>query len=452
MEPRERASHVGWRRGATIPDDTLEIPGAGVSIPGYEVIRELGRGGMGVVYLAWQAGLGRLVAVKMIRSGELARPLDRSRLRAEAEAVARLDHPNLVRIYEIGECDGHPFFTMEYVDGGRLADTLRGTPMSPGRAAALAETLAHASQSAHERGVVHRDLTPNNVMIASDGQPKIVDFGLSKLIVGGAGATLTGEILGTASYMAPEQAGGRSKDVGPAADVYALGAILYEMLTGRPPFKAETPLETLVQVANDDPVAPRRLQPRLSRDLENVCLKCLNKEPARVPERLALAEDLRRYLAGEPVRARPVGVVSRATRWARRRPGVAALLALPPPAPWSPSRWWRGKAAAPARADPRGDSRSRGTAATDRCRGSAGPRGADNGGRTRSSPRPSSATGRCVTVRKATWAAASSGWRRACGLPLKTTTSSSAPFAQTLPAGAGRRIRSRSSWDTPTAS
>ncbi len=305
-----------------------ELPAPGV-IPGYELIRELGRGGMGVVYLARQSGLGRLAAVKMILAGEFSRPRDRARLQAEAEAVARLDHPNLVKIYEIGQWEGRPFFSMEYVDGPRLAETLKGTPMSPRHAAELAMALARASQSAHERGVVHRDLTPNNVLIASDGQPKIVDFGLSKLITGGEGATVTGDVLGTASYMAPEQAGGRSKDVGPAADVYALGAILYEMLTGRPPFKAETPLETLVQVVHNDPVAPGRLQPKVPRDLENICLKCLNKEPARrYPSGVALAEDLDRYLAGEPVRARPVGIVSRAARWARRRPGVAALLAL----------------------------------------------------------------------------------------------------------------------------
>jgi WD40 repeat protein/predicted Ser/Thr protein kinase len=322
------AGSAGARTLPAGPDGELLLP-AGRFIPGYELIRELGRGGMGVVYLARQAGLDRLVAVKMILAGEFSRPRDRARLQAEAAAVARLDHPNLVRIYEVGEWDGRPFFSMEYVEGPRLAEILRGTPMSPQRAAELGRALARASQSAHERGVVHRDLTPNNVLIAADGQPKIVDFGLSKLITGGAGATLTGDVLGTASYMAPEQAGGRSKEVGPAADVYALGAILYEMLSGRPPFRAETPLDTLVQVVHDDPVAPGRLQPKVPRDLENICLKCLNKEPARrYPSALALAEDLNRYLAGLPVSARPVGMVSRAARWARRRPGTAALLAV----------------------------------------------------------------------------------------------------------------------------
>ncbi len=299
------------------------------AIPGYEAIRVLGRGGMGVVYLAWQTGLGRLAALKMIVAGEYSRPQDLDRFRAEAEALARLEHPNLVKIYEIGEHDGRPYFSMEYVDGDRLADSLRGTPLALRYAAELAETLARAAGAAHERGVVHRDLTPNNVLLTASGQPKIVDFGLAKLVIGGSDRTQSGDILGTPSYMAPEQAGGRSKDVGPAADVYALGAILYEMLTGRPPFKAQTPLDTHVQVVNDEPVTPRRLQPKVPRDLETICLNCLNKEPARrYLSAVALADDLHRYLAGEPVRARPVGTMGRAARWARRRPGLASLLAL----------------------------------------------------------------------------------------------------------------------------
>src|SRR5262249_34557895 len=203
------------------------------SITGYEVIRELGRGGMGVVYLAWQTGLGRLVALKMILAADYSRPQNLARFCGEAEALARLEHPNLVKIYEIGDQDGRPYFSMEYVDGGRLADAFHGTPWPPRRAAELTETLARSTHSAHDRGVVHRDLTPNNVLLTADGQPKIVDFGLAKLLVGGADHTESGAVLGTPSYMAPEQAGGRSKEVGPAADVYALGAILYELLTGR---------------------------------------------------------------------------------------------------------------------------------------------------------------------------------------------------------------------------
>src|SRR5262249_53456749 len=214
-----------------------------------------------------------------ILAGDYSRDRDCARFRNEAEAVARLDHPNLVRIYEVGEQDGRPYFSMEYVPGGSLADSLKNTPLPPGKAATLAETLARAAHAVHERGVVHRDMTPNNVLLTAEGEPKIVDFGLAKLIVGGADQTGSGDILGTPSYMAPEQAGGRSKEVGPVADVYALGAILYEMLTGRPPFKAETPLDTLMQAVHDEPVAPRRLQPKVPRDLETVCLKCLEKEP-----------------------------------------------------------------------------------------------------------------------------------------------------------------------------
>jgi WD40 repeat protein/predicted Ser/Thr protein kinase len=319
------------REAVTLWDAPDDAPRPGTAFPGYELIRELGRGGMGVVYLARQHGLGRLVAVKLLMATAGAHSRDGDRLRNEAEAVARLDHPNLVRIYEVGAWNGRPFLSMEYVDGQRLSDALRGTQIPARRAAELTATLARACHSAHERGVVHRDLTPNNVLIVTDGQPKIVDFGLSKLVTGGAGTgeTLSGDVLGTPSYMAPEQADGRSKDVGPTADIYALGAILYHMLTGRPPFQAETALETLAQVAHEEPVTPRRLQASVSRDLETICLKCLSKEPARrYPSALALADDLARHLAGQPVRARPLGAAGRVARWVRRRPGMAAVLAL----------------------------------------------------------------------------------------------------------------------------
>jgi WD40 repeat protein/predicted Ser/Thr protein kinase len=319
------------RTAAVTLTDTGALPApAGPALAGYEVLQELGRGGMGVVYLAWQIGLRRRVALKMILSGEYSRPQDVDRFRAEAQAVARLEHPNLVKIHEVGEQDGRPYFSMEYVEGGSLADALRGTPWAARRAAALTETLARAVQVAHDRCVIHRDLTPGNVLLTADGQPKIVDFGLAKLLDdGGSSRTITGDILGTPSYMAPEQASGRNKEVGTAVDIYALGAILYETLTGRPPFRAATPLDTLLQVVNTEPVAPRRLQPRVPRDLETICLKCLDKNPReRYPSASALADDLRRYLAGEAVRARPLSALGRATRWARRRPAVAALLAL----------------------------------------------------------------------------------------------------------------------------
>jgi WD40 repeat protein len=299
------------------------------AVPGYEVLQELGRGGMGVVYAAWQSGLSRTVALKMILAGGHAGPEELARFRIEAEAVARLHHPHIVQVHDIGAHEGRPYIALEYVDGGSLARQLSGTPWPARRAAELAETLARAIQHAHGQGVVHRDLTPANVLLTRAGLPKVTDFGLAKVLVG-AGPTLTqtGAILGTPSYMAPEQAAGKSKEVGPAADVYALGAILYECLTGRPPFKAETPLETLHQVQAEEPVSPSRLQPQLPRDLTTICLKCLQKEPSRrYASALALAEDLRRFLAGEPIRARPVGRTERLWRWCRRNPVVAALAA-----------------------------------------------------------------------------------------------------------------------------
>jgi WD40 repeat protein len=322
-------------------------PGAPLpAVPGYELLRELGRGGMGVVYSAWQSGLNRSVALKMVLAGARAGAEELARFRTEAEAVARLQHPNIVQVYEVGEADHCPYLALEYVDGGSLAQRLGGTPLPAPQAARLVEVLARAIQAAHQKGVVHRDLTPGNVLLAV-GQafhpdsseavrlesltyvPKVTDFGLAKLLVGG-GPTLThsGAVLGTPSYMAPEQAVGKVKEAGPATDVYALGAILYECLTGRPPFKAETPVETLLQVQSQEPVSPSRLQPKLPRDLTTICLKCLQKAPGRrYPSAEELAEDLRRFLAGEPIRARPVGWPERAWRWCRRNPALAALAA-----------------------------------------------------------------------------------------------------------------------------
>jgi hypothetical protein len=296
------------------------------SLPGYDVLDLLGRGAMGVVYTARQRQLQRLVALKMIRGGASAGPEELARFRTEAEAIARLQHPQIVQIFEVGEYDRLPFLALEYCPGGSLEKKLAGTPLPPREAAALVEKLAWGMQAAHAKGVVHRDLKPANVLLAEDGTPKVTDFGLAKKL-DEAGQTQSGAIMGTPSYMAPEQARGQGSGVGPAADTYALGAILYECLTGRPPFKAATTLETLQQVLEDEPVPPTRLNAQVPRDLETICLKCLRKEAARrYTSAEALAEDLRRYLAGEPILARPVGRVERAVKWVKRRPAVAALV------------------------------------------------------------------------------------------------------------------------------
>lgn len=320
----------------------------------YEILAEVGRGGMGVVYQARHRGLRRLVALKMILAGEFASPVQELRFRLEAELAARVGHHNFVQIYEIGSCDGRPFLAMEWVEGGSLANRLDGTPWPPGEAAALIETLARAIDVAHGEGVVHRDLKPANILLARvahgggpgwDGAatpdataptpllrsfvPKIADFGLARTIEGGPSMTLSGLLVGTPDYMAPEQAGGRRTLVGPATDIYALGVLLYQLLTGLLPFRSDSTLELLRAVAADEPARPRRLQPRVPRDLEAVTLLCLEKEPGRrYPNALALAEDLRRFREDEPVVARPVGAVARLTRACRRRPLVALLLAL----------------------------------------------------------------------------------------------------------------------------
>jgi serine/threonine protein kinase len=330
-------------------------------LPGYEILEVLGQGGMGVVYQARQTQLDRLVALKMILAGPCARLEQRARFRAEAEAAARLRHPNVVQIYDVGEHDGQPYFSMEYVDGGSLAQKLAGSLLPTRQAAELAATLADAVHAAHQHGIIHRDLKPANILLQKNSPqrhkehkeedkenyssvpsscslclcgefflPKITDFGLARrLDDNAAGPTQTGAILGTPSYLAPEQAEGKTRTVGPAVDVYALGAILYEMLAGRPPFQGESTLETLEQVRTREPIPPSRLRPRVPRDLETICLKCLEKEPHR---RYAgadeLAGDLRRFLAGEPIRARPTPGWERAVKWTRRKPAVAGLLAV----------------------------------------------------------------------------------------------------------------------------
>jgi tetratricopeptide (TPR) repeat protein len=298
------------------------------ALPDYEVDRVLGEGGMGVVYLARHRRLNRRVALKMIRDGGLARPDHRARFRIEAEAVARLRHPNVVQIFDFGEADGRPYVALELLEGGDLAARLDGTPWPGREAVAQVVPLARGVAAAHGAGIIHRDLKPANILFTAEGEPKVADFGLAKRQEDD-GLTETGHIMGTPEYMAPEQARGSPDAIGPATDVYALGAILYELLTGRPPFKGETPFDTIRQVADAEVVPPSRLVPKVARDLETICLVCLSKDPARrYASARALADDLERYHAGEPIVARRAGPLERAAKWARRRPAAAALVAL----------------------------------------------------------------------------------------------------------------------------
>jgi tRNA A-37 threonylcarbamoyl transferase component Bud32 len=305
-------------------------PQAWPEVPGYGIEGELGRGGMGVVYKARQTKLNRLVALKMVRAGGTASTEELERFRLEAEAVAALQHPNIVQIHEVGEVDGQPFFALEFVEGGSLAERLRGGRLSSRQAAVLVRTLAQAVQHAHDKGVVHRDLKPANVLLMPSageelGTPKITDFGLAKRLDDPGSHTRTGVVIGTPSYMAPEQARGQSGTIGPACDVYALGVILYECLTGRAPFAGKEAMDVLYRVMSEEPLSPRRLNAKVSRDLETICLKCLEKDPKRRYASAAdLAADLTSFVEFEPIRARPPGLAGRAMRWARRRP--AALL------------------------------------------------------------------------------------------------------------------------------
>ena len=298
-------------------------------VRGYQLLEVLGEGGMGIIWKARREGLDRFVALKRIRSTGQPSPEALARFHREAEAVSHLRHENIVQIYDVGEQDGEPYLALEYLEGGNLARKLSAGPLPPRQAAALVETLARAIHHAHQRGIIHRDLKPANILFDESSTAKISDFGLAKQLDEATAHTQTGAILGTPSYMAPEQAEGAHSAIGPAADVYSLGAILYEMLTGRPPFRGPTVLETLAQVRERDPVPPRQLQPGVPRDLETVCLECLQKEPRkRYPSAADLAEDLQRFREGRPVRARRAGFLERLGKWMRRRPALAALGAV----------------------------------------------------------------------------------------------------------------------------
>ncbi|MFO0850506.1 MAG: serine/threonine-protein kinase [Gemmataceae bacterium] len=307
----------------TVPIDAP--PGAGPDAPqvrapaGYVIDRELGRGGMGVVYAARQAELNRTVALKMILAGAHASAAELARFLRECQVMASLHHPNVAEVYDAGRHDGRPYFALEYVGGGTLADRVRGGPLAPREAARVMEQVARGVAYCHQKGVSHRDLKPANVLLTRDGLPKVADFGLAKRLDAGSGMTASGAVMGTPSYMPPELARGDARDAGTAADVYALGATLYHLLTGRPPFQGPTAADTLIQVLTDDPVPPRRLQPGVPRDLELITLKCLEKWPdRRYPTAEAVADDLARWQAGEPISARPPGLITRVWLWSQR--------------------------------------------------------------------------------------------------------------------------------------
>jgi tetratricopeptide (TPR) repeat protein len=331
-EVRDRWQRVRRLRGdmdAFFPPEQSDSSADEVILPqvtGYRVESILGRGGMGIVFRAWHYRLNRPVALKMMLAGAYAGPSERERFQREAEAAAGLRHPNIVQVHDVGEANGRPYFTMELVDGGSLAQTLTGAPLPVDRAAELLQTLASAVQVAHAAGIVHRDLKPSNTLLTSDDTLKVTDFGLARRSSDDVKLTYTGVGLGTPSYMAPEQAKGES--LGPAADVYSLGAILYELLTGRPPFRGETAAETLQQLLAHDPVPPSRLNPRVPRDLETICMKCLQKKPGlRYACAGDLADDIDRFQRGEAINARPDGLVRRWARRVRRRPVLAAAVA-----------------------------------------------------------------------------------------------------------------------------
>jgi eukaryotic-like serine/threonine-protein kinase len=293
----------------------------------YELLEEIGRGGMGVVYKARQKALDRVVAIKMILATHLASPEHIRRFQVEASAAARLRHSNITQIHDVGQFHGQHYFTLEYIDGESLAQRIARQRLSIDPIVRLMTIVARAVDHLHAQGVVHRDLKPSNILLDRDEQPYVTDFGLAKVFVPGSEATTTGVIAGTPSYMAPEQASGHGSVIGPATDIYSLGAILYELLTGEPPFRRENPLDTLLDILGREPSYPRQLNPRVPHGLELICLKCLAKSPAdRYGSAAALADDLERFARQEPLSVKPPNVVEQVIQWTRRRPALASRL------------------------------------------------------------------------------------------------------------------------------
>jgi eukaryotic-like serine/threonine-protein kinase len=319
--PKPDAATLPPRPEGTRTSSASPLPG----LDGYTLLGEIARGGMGVVYKALQIRANRVVALKLIHSGRFAGPEETLRFKSEAEAAANLTHPNIVPIYDVGEVDGQNYFSMGFIEGENLRQRVAEGPLPNREAARVVQIIATTMSYAHSRGIIHRDLKPENILINANGQPHITDFGLAKRLEGDSGLTSTGQILGTPSYMSPEQANGET--VGPASDVYSIGAILYCLLTGRPPFQAPSVMDTLLQVIQREPVSPREINPLVDRDLETLCLRCLQKqESQRLPTAQALSDELGRYLRGEPIQSRPLGRLSRLWRWAQRNRMVASLL------------------------------------------------------------------------------------------------------------------------------
>src|SRR5437667_8586053 len=295
----------------------------------YELLEEIGRGGQGVVFRARQKGLNRTVALKVISLGQWASKAHLKRFRREAEAAASLDHPGIVPIYEVGERDGSCYFSMKFVEGGQLDEVTKRTPMSIRQAAELIAKVARTVHYAHEHGILHRDIKPGNILLDAKGDPHLTDFGLARLVETESTVTRTLEVLGTPSYMAPEQAVGNNARVTSATDIYGLGAVLYQLLTGHPPFAGGTTYETIKLLLDTEPRQPRQLNPKIDRDLSTICLKCLEKDPTRrYPSALALADDLERWLKHEPIQARRTGIFARGRKWVRRNPSIAVMAAM----------------------------------------------------------------------------------------------------------------------------